>query len=551
MSRIAMARLVLACLLAASVAWGRAAADESKPVTDSKPVKKRVPKSAKKSASVSKETGDAASSSGKSTPDQKKHDDKTASDEKKGAEKKPAAEKEAAAKPATQKLKKGPFRVEVDLDGVFEAQNQADLFIRPQEWAGLSVLKAVEHGAVVKQGDLVLAFDTEKIDRAIVDLRSEVELNELALKQAEAQLAAQEKSAPLEEQANDRSRRNTEQDWKLFQDVDKPLLAKVTDFRLKATREMLDYAEEEYRQLEKMYKADDLREETEKIVLRRAKNGVDRAKLEMELAQAQHEESLKFAIPRTEEKVKDQTERSRIDTELTKINLPIAMGKRRLEMERLQVARSQGEDRLKKLIADREAMIVRAPIDGIVYYGRSVRGKWSALSTETLRRGAAVMPNEVFMTVVQARPLTIRTTVPESQLQRVRTGLPAVVLPVGFAGQKLSAVVQRVGAIPLGSSGFDCQLTVAADGLTSAIVPGMNCELKMIAYKKTDALTVPLKAVFTEDFDPAKQYVYLQGKDGKPRKREVTLGERNDKQVEVLAGLTAGDEILLEKPKEE
>ncbi len=145
----------------------------------------------------------------------------------------------------------------------------------------------------------------------------------------------------------------------------------------------------------------------------------------------------------------------------------------------------------------------------------------------------------------------IRTTVPESQSQRVRTGLQAVVLPVGFAALKLSAVVQRVGAIPMGSSGFDCQLTVASDGLTSAIVPGMNCEMKMIPYKKTDALTVPPKAVFTEEFDPAKQYVYLQGKDGKPQKRVVTLGERNDKQIEVLQGLAEGDEILLEKPKEE
>ena len=103
----------------------------------------------------------------------------------------------------------------------------------------------------------------------------------------------------------------------------------------------------------------------------------------------------------------------------------------------------------------------------------------------------------------------------------------------------------------MGGNGFDCQLTLAGEGLNSAIVPGMNCELKMIPYKKTDALTLPPKAVFTEEFDPAKQYVYLQGKDGKPQKRVVTLGERNDKQVEVLQGLAEGDEILLEKPKED
>jgi len=413
------------------------------------------------------------------------------------------------------------------------------------------VLKAVEHGAVVKQGDLILALDTEKVDRAITDLRAELELNELALKQANIQLAAMEKSAPLEDEANNRSRRITEEDWKQFQEVEKPLLSKVTEYRLKASRDMLEYVEEEYRQLEKMYKADDLREETEKIVLRRAKNGVDRAKLELELAQAAHEEAIKLLLPRTEERAKDQTERSRIDTEFLKISLPLSLNKRRLEVEKLQVTRNLADERLKKLIADRDAMIVKAPIDGTVYYGHSVRGKWSAMSVETLRRGTPIMPNDVFMTVVQTRPLTIRTTVPESQVQHVRPGLQAVVQPVGFSGQKLSAVVHRVGAIPMGSSGFDCQLTIANDGLNSAIVPGMNCEMKMIPYKKTDALTVPPKAVFTEDFDPAKQYVYLQGKDGKPQKRVVTLGQRNDKQIEVVQGLAEGDEVLLEKPKED
>ncbi|MGA2254081.1 MAG: hypothetical protein ABSG53_05410, partial [Thermoguttaceae bacterium] len=284
MSRVALGRLFLACLLVMSVAIGQAA-------VESTPAKKHAQNGEKKPSADQKKQGDSASSTVKKTPEQKKTDEKVASDQKKGDEKKPAAEKEAAAKPATQKLKKGPFRIEVGLDGVFEAQNQAELFIRPQEWALLSVLKAVEHGAVVKQGDLVLALDTEKIDRAIVELRAELELNELALKQATTQLAVMEKTAPLDDQANNRSRRITEEDWKQFQEVEKPLLAKVTEYRLKATREMLEYAEEEYRQLEKMYKADDLREETEKIVLRRAKNGVDRAKLEVELAQAAHEEA--------------------------------------------------------------------------------------------------------------------------------------------------------------------------------------------------------------------------------------------------------------------
>ena len=192
-------------------------------------------------------------------------------------------------------MKKGPFHIEVSLDGVFEAQNQAELVVRPQEWPQMQVLKAVEHGTAVKQGDLVLALDTEKIDRTISDLRTDMQLNELGVKQSEAQLAALEKVAPLDEDANQRSERMTKEDWKLYQEVEKPLAVKDNEYRLKMYQENLEYAEEEYRQLEKMYKADDLKEETEKIVLRRAKNGVDRAKLMLEFAQAPYNETKKLS----------------------------------------------------------------------------------------------------------------------------------------------------------------------------------------------------------------------------------------------------------------
>ena len=196
-------------------------------------------------------------------------------------------------------------------------------------------------------------------------------------------------------------------------------------------------------------------------------------------------------------------------------------------------------------------MTVKAPIDGIVYYGRPVRGKWSGGSGEMLRRGMPVQPNEAFMTVVQTRPL-----IDPHDRARIagpaRPGRPAgLCRSGGFTAQKLTGIVQKVATVPMSSSGFDCQITVAADALNSAIVPGMNCEMKLVPYKKTDALTVPPKAVFSDDFDPSKEYVYLVGKDGKSQKRTVSLGDRNEKQVEVLAGLAAGDEILLDKPKED
>jgi multidrug resistance efflux pump len=482
----------------------------------------------------------------------KKDAAKSAAEKETAKDAKIEAKKESeSAKPATHRVKKELFRIELALDGVFEAQNMAELILRPQEWSSLIVLKAAEHGSAVKQGDLILTLDTEKIDRAIADLRSDIQLSDLALKQAEEQLAAAEKTAPLDNEANQRSLRIAEEDWKLYLQLEKPLSVKLADYQLKMAQEMLEYQEEEYRQLEKMYRADDLREETEKIVLRRAKNAVERAKFNVEYSTVMHDETQKFLIPRQEERYRDSTQRAVIDADRTKVLLPVAMSKHRLEVEKLKVARAQSEEKLNKLMADRSIMTVKAPIDGILYYGKCVRGKWSGSFTagEPLRRGATVMPNDVVMTVVQVRPMFVRTTVPESQLLNVYNGLQAVVEPAGAKNVKLTALARSVGAFPLGSAGFDAQFTLALP-IPDFLVPGMTCELKAVPWQKKDALTVPPKSVFTDELDLTKQYVYVLGKGDKPEKRTVVVGKHNEKQADILQGLAEGDQVLLEKPKD-
>ena len=71
-------------------------------------------------------------------------------------------ETEESTKPATYCVKKGPFKIEVNLDGYFQAEKTSEVFVRPQEWNQLTVLKAAEHGAMVKRGDLLLRLTPRK-----------------------------------------------------------------------------------------------------------------------------------------------------------------------------------------------------------------------------------------------------------------------------------------------------------------------------------------------------------------------------------------------------
>ncbi len=172
-------------------------------------------------------------------------------------------------------MKKSPLKVTVDLDGVFEAQTAHEISIKPEEWSMLTVESAAEHGAQVRQGDVLLSLETEKLDRAIADLRAELGLSEIALKQDEDHLRALEKTTPMDLETSQRAARVAEEDRKYFFEVDRPFRLKSAEFGLKVAKEFLEYDEEELHQLEKMYKADDITEETEQIVLKRARDTVD------------------------------------------------------------------------------------------------------------------------------------------------------------------------------------------------------------------------------------------------------------------------------------
>ena len=202
-------------------------------------------------------------------PDEKtKPKDQAKSD----AQAKPPAAKAEPAKPKVHTVKRGVLKIQVSVKGVLESKTIVPIAIRPKEWKTLTPLDAKGHGARVAKGDVLIRFDTEKLDQAITDLKTSQRLAELGLKQADQQLRALEAIVPLDVAASGRAQRETSEDVKRYFAIDRPMSEKGAEFSLKSYREMLEYEEEELRQLEKMYKADDLTEETEEIILKRQRN---------------------------------------------------------------------------------------------------------------------------------------------------------------------------------------------------------------------------------------------------------------------------------------
>jgi multidrug efflux pump subunit AcrA (membrane-fusion protein) len=357
-----------------------------------------------------------------------------------------------------------------------------------------------------------------------------------------------EKELPLELAAAERTKKLAEDDLKRFLEINRPLSARSAEFNLKAAQQSLEYQQEELRQLEKMYNADDLTEETEEIILKRARNDVERAIFFLEQTRSRTQETVDVTLPRQEATLTEAAHRQELQWENKRTTLTLSPAKLQLSLEKLMADYKQSTQRLAKLKKDREAMIVKAPSAGIIYYGQCRRGKWSADASDgKLARGSALQPHAVIMTLVNPRPIFIRTAVSEKELARVKTGTSGTATAVAFADAKLAGKVESVAAVPTTDGRFDTRVSIDVGDDGAAIMPGMTCQLTLATYNKADAIAIPLSALTSDDAD-GKHYVYRVGGDGTHAKTEVTVGARTDDKVEIVQGLLEGDTVLLEKP---
>ena len=159
--------------------------------------------------------------------------------------------------------------------------------LRPDSWSEYEIVEVAELGAKVHKGEVLFKFDAEKINEAIADLELEQRLNELAIMRSEEELPRMEKTLKMDFEDADRSDREAKEDFKRYNEIDRPMTVKSAEFMLKFYDSNLDYEKDELDQLEKMYKADDLTEETEEIVLKRQRNAVEFATVQLGERQAQ------------------------------------------------------------------------------------------------------------------------------------------------------------------------------------------------------------------------------------------------------------------------
>ena len=460
---------------------------------------------------------------------------------------------EDPAPPKAHPVTAGPFEAAITLDAVIEMQGAAEIQIKPEEWATFTVESAIDHGTLVKEGDLLVKFESKGLDREIEDLQFQVEAGTLAIKLARIELELLEKSNPLDLEAAERASQVATEEWDFYQKQGEALARQSTEENLKSVREMVEGTQEELTQLEKMYKADDLTEETEEIILKRARSEVERATFTLKLSQVQHDRRLEQELPREKRQKEVAKDREALALSKTQVSLPLTLSQKKVELEKLEHGQKQLTQKLERLTKDHELLELKSPIKGFVVYGEAERGKW--LTTEamrtSLRRGGSIAAHQVILTVVpNDKGAVIWAEIPEKEIGLCRVGQIGRFIETAYLDSRVKCELKVISNVfskdGVYTAGF---IAAEASPIRPRFMTGMTGKMRLVVFSENDVLAVPSAAVFSDEDDPSLRYVYLAVAGGEPRKQTVEVGLSSATRTHIKSGLKTGDQILLTKPE--
>jgi membrane fusion protein, multidrug efflux system len=85
------------------------------------------------------------------------------------------------------------------------------------------------------------------------------------------------------------------------------------------------------------------------------------------------------------------------------------------------------------------------------------------------------------------------------------------------------------------------RLTAVVDNADEALKPGMFMNVNLSVATRENAILVPEEAIVGE----GPQHIAFTVKDGRIERRVLRIGQRQEARVEVLAGLAAGESLVV------
>ncbi len=373
----------------------------------------------------------------------------------------------------------------VRVDGVFEATEQAEISVDSEQVSSWEIKKLADHGSTITEGQNVVVFETEDIDKQLKKAETDLRLATLSLEDDEFAHDQFLETQKLDRQAAERTRKNAKQDYDNFVQVDRDREVLSAKFNLKSWLSSLENAQEELEQLEQMYLEDDLTEASEEIVLKRAEQAVESAQFRFDSAEISSERAISQTLPQSIANAEQTLAKAELAYEKAIRDLDSARKRRDIELQTKRDALKEQSDKRDELKQERKRIAITAPLSGIVLHGELTRGRLSEKPSQ-LEEGSKVTPKQVIATIADPQNLRIRLTLDEAKLYLVKPEKTCKITCEAFPDFTASGTVKSVSEVGYAAGKFDAVVEFKLPKDSPALMPTMNCHLDFEVAKKTE-----------------------------------------------------------------
>jgi multidrug efflux pump subunit AcrA (membrane-fusion protein) len=377
----------------------------------------------------------------------------------------------------------------VDLDGTMVPADVATIALWMKRYREeLLVLEAAPHGSFVNEGDVLIRFDTSRIDEQLHQA-------EFDLAQAEEKLVRTEQEAGIKEEAAEAEivRAERESDWagrRLagYLEHERGFVEEGIRLQNQSSQHNVEDQHDELEQLERMYREDELVDATEEIVLKRSRRSLASTIARASLREQQNHYTLEAPEAIKLEGLQLEAEQRGANLDRRHRSVDIERASREAGLQKARFDLQKQLDRLEQLKSDRELLTVRAPRGGLVMHGDAE----AAPGTAILKRGNRAGLFKTIMTVADPDRLKIVTSVPESSLPIAGKGQAVTVTVAAVADLELVGRL-KVSYLPTARSGSGENLyraEVELDRSDPRLRPGMQCTVSIAAPESSGAVQV-------------------------------------------------------------
>lgn len=445
-------------------------------------------------------------------------------------------------------VRKGGFDIVIPVSGELAAQEQIEIRNRMENQAVITYI--IPEGTWALAGDELLRLNDDELKNKVNDAKDSVNLAQNAVDSAAATLSITQKEQESEVSKAELAVTLAELALSAWSEGEDPTKRSELAMTLETAQKNYKRLEERFEESKKLVdqkfiSMDEFKQDEISLIEARAK--LKQAELDIKV----YEE---YQFKQDKAQKESDLGQATAELERTRDSATAKVQSAQSDLDSKKYQLESKKERLRILEGQLAQCVQKAPSPGLVVYASSMESGMRFGNGEgPMQVGTQLWPNQLVIILPNTSRMEAAVKVSEALSSQIQVGQRATVTSDAMPDKPLTGEVTKVSV--LAETGgwrdpnrrdFTVKISLGETN-DAGLKPSMRCKAEIHVGRVSDALYVPLQAVFHTG---PLAYVYVPQGGGFAQKK-VETGRASELFAEIVAGLEEGETVLLREPESE